>query len=296
MNGHPKTWAYEQDVRGLTKFVLCTLADYAGMKNKPPFPSYETLAAKCGISRSSVIRALSKLEEAKLVTKEKRFNKSNIYHLNMGSHADTGESHADTTEVPHRDSGSTTQTPKPTINQSTTNQLTKETDSGKGEEVEIQFPEALNTPDFKDAWLSYEQYRRETKLRPLPPSSVKAKLAELSEWGEEVAIEQIRQTIGNGWQGIFPPKSFSSMPRAAGAPEAMKGSAKNGSNGSTKKPPTMWILQKKQDAMDERLKELSNHRAEVAGGDYVWTNNDAKQEYFALRKNRAEINRQIMNL
>ena len=130
MNGHPTTWAYDQEVRGFSLLVLLALTDYAGMKNKPPFPSYETLAAKCGISRSTVIRALSKLEKAKLVTKEKRFNKSNIYHLNMGSHADTGESHADTMEVPHRDSGSPTQTPKPTINHSTTNQLTKEEEWG----------------------------------------------------------------------------------------------------------------------------------------------------------------------
>ena len=114
MNGHPSTWAWDEKAGGFSLLVLLALADYACMKNKPPFPSYETLATKCGISRSSVIRALSKLEKAKLVTKEKRFNKSNLYHLNMGSHTDTGESHTDTTEVPHRDSGSPTQTPKPT--------------------------------------------------------------------------------------------------------------------------------------------------------------------------------------
>ena len=85
--------------------------------------------------------------------------------------------------------------------------------------MEIEFPEALNTPEFKEQWNNFEAYRRENKFRRMKPRTIKAKLAEMDEWGEEVAIEQIRQTISNGWQGIFPPKSLPSKPRAAGASE-----------------------------------------------------------------------------
>ena len=58
----------------------------------------------------------------------------------------------------------------------------------------------------------------------------------------------------------------------------------------------MWELKQKMEAIDERLKVLSHHRAEVAGGDYVWTNDDAKKEYYDLRKKRTDINRQILEL
>ena len=289
MNQHPTTWAYDQEVRGFTKFVLCTLADYAGMKNKPPFPSYETLAAKCGISRSSVIRALSELEKAKLVTKEKRFNKSNIYHLNMGSHSDTGESHVDTTEVPHRDSGGITQTPKPTINHSTTNQLTKEEEWGvketKAKKVEL--PEVLNTSAFEAAWSSYLQYLGEIKKPPLAPSTVKEKWAEMAKWGHDTAIEAIRQTIGNGWKNIFPPKSIPSKPRAEGAPQPKESSAQ--------KPRSTWDIKQQIEAIDDRLSELRKHRGECAGGDYVWDSPTFKDQYRALFSKRKQLNAQLIN-
>ena len=45
----------------------------------------------------------------------------------------------------------------------------------------------------------------------------RSELAEMAGWGHDDAIGAIQKTIGNGWQSIYPPKSFSSKPRAEGA-------------------------------------------------------------------------------
>jgi len=66
-------------------------------------------------------------------------------------------------------------------------------------------PTALDTPEFCAAWQEYEQYRQESNLRSLKPRSVQTQWARMASWGSDVAIEAIRRTIANGWQGIFPP-------------------------------------------------------------------------------------------
>lgn len=67
-------------------------------------------------------------------------------------------------------------------------------------------PECLRTDLFRSAWEGYRAYRVEQKLKKLGPSSIKAKLKEMAEWGEQQAIEAIKTTIANGWTGIFKPK------------------------------------------------------------------------------------------
>ena len=66
-------------------------------------------------------------------------------------------------------------------------------------------PTALDTPEFFAAWQEYEQYRQESNLRSLKPRSVQTQWKRMASWGSDVAIEAIRRTIANGWQGIFPP-------------------------------------------------------------------------------------------
>lgn len=67
-------------------------------------------------------------------------------------------------------------------------------------------PEALNLADFKTSWLCYVAYRKERHLRPLGPRSVHEQWQEMVKWGRPAAISSIRETIRQGWQGLFPPK------------------------------------------------------------------------------------------
>ena len=85
MNQHPTTWAWAQDLKGLSKLVLLGLADYFGTKSKAAFPSFETLADKCDISRTSVYNAIKDLKLAVLirVTQRREDDRqlSNLYTL-----------------------------------------------------------------------------------------------------------------------------------------------------------------------------------------------------------------------
>lgn len=83
-----------------------------------------------------------------------------------------------------------------------------DTDKGAGAPVTV-YPPELDTPAFRSAWADYLAYRREGKLRPLKPRSVAGQIKEMATWGEPAAIESIRQTIRQSWQGLFAPKGQS---------------------------------------------------------------------------------------
>jgi hypothetical protein len=54
-------------------------------------------------------------------------------------------------------------------------------------------------------------------------------------------------------------------------------------------PRSRWERKQDLEAIDERLKELSWHRSEVAGGEYLWSSEKARVEYFGLKKQRRGI-------
>ena len=68
------------------------------------------------------------------------------------------------------------------------------------------FPSALSTPEFADAWKDWVAYRKE-RGQTLKPTTIKAQLATMQDWGAVDAVAAIRQSIMNGWQGIFEPRS-----------------------------------------------------------------------------------------
>jgi len=89
------------------------------------------------------------------------------------------------------------------------------TNTSSNEEVGVAFPANLQSADFGAAWESYLSYRKSSRLKSLAPASIQAQLRNLSEMGHDEAIEAINQSIANGWQGIFPPKSKKPAPAKA---------------------------------------------------------------------------------
>jgi 5-methylcytosine-specific restriction endonuclease McrA len=75
------------------------------------------------------------------------------------------------------------------------------------EESEVEFPPNLQTITFRKAWDGYIAYRKTARMKPLQPASIAAQLKKLSEWGHDIAIAAINETIANAWQGIFFPKT-----------------------------------------------------------------------------------------
>jgi hypothetical protein len=87
------------------------------------------------------------------------------------------------------------------------------------EEAIVEIPANLQTPEFRQAWEGYLEYRKKGHKKSLLPTSQVALLKQMSEWGHDAAISSINQSIAQGWQGIFEPKATfngkQQKPRAA---------------------------------------------------------------------------------
>jgi len=82
----------------------------------------------------------------------------------------------------------------------------------------VDFPLNLNTPAFAAAWADWTKHRKE-KRSALTASTIKQQLTKLADWGHDTAIESIRESIAQGWTGIFEPKAVGGgfgKPRPAG--------------------------------------------------------------------------------
>jgi DNA-binding transcriptional MocR family regulator len=102
------------------KLILLAIADYAGRDNNSAWPAITTLAARCGVSRITAVRAVRELEKLNLVSVENRSNKTNIYRLPVdekeGYQRDTPYQ-KDTPVVSERYSGGIREIPEPVRNQ-----------------------------------------------------------------------------------------------------------------------------------------------------------------------------------
>ena len=297
-------WEVPADLSPRARLVLLAMADYANEENQC-WPAYDKLQQKCGFARATVAKALTELIECGLIERVRRraddVQISNLYTLKMSkkpreelsSHpSSTLSSHPSSTLSSH--GYTVTQRQNPNTKPKSKEGETAEETSEETSEAEVEFPAELNTPEFQTQWKAYEAYRRENRFRPLKPSSVKAKLKEMSDWGHAQALQAINDTIANGWQGIFPPKTPPNTPpqfppfaaRAPRAPTTQEEVPRK----------TPWQIKTQIDAIDARRKELERHRAEAAGGEVIWDNQTARKEYYELRDKRKKLNEELINL
>lgn len=80
-------------------------------------------------------------------------------------------------------------------------------------------PQALDTPQFRNAWSEWEKYRSESSWK-LTPTSIKGQLKKLEKYGHDDAIASLEQSITNGWRGLFPPRRESGPSQRGPIPAA----------------------------------------------------------------------------
>jgi cobalamin-dependent methionine synthase I len=85
--------------------------------------------------------------------------------------------------------------------------------------AEALIPETLDTQDFRSAWLDWIAYRR-SENKSLTIIAAKSQLQDLARYGPVVAIDAIRHSIRNQYQGLFPEKAAqnANRPGTATAP------------------------------------------------------------------------------
>ena len=110
--------------------------------------------------------------------------------------------------------GSDVPAPSDATNETNERDETNETDETNEEALRAAiaaepsiFPANLDVPAFRQAWAEWFAYRRERNLASWKPRTIAAKLEQLADWGPTRAVEAIRTSIREGWQGIFEPKA-----------------------------------------------------------------------------------------
>jgi hypothetical protein len=68
MSFQAMTWAANQKLPAMQKIVLLMLANRTSSDNKTCYPSHDTLAEDCGMTKRSVIRQIAKLEQGGFLT------------------------------------------------------------------------------------------------------------------------------------------------------------------------------------------------------------------------------------
>jgi len=95
-------WAFDQQIKDpLAKLVLIAVADHINESTGDAWPSVERLEQMTCASRSTVIRKLKLLETSGFLQRTKRYNKTDLYQLNMVGVTQTGVTQTPL-EVSHR--------------------------------------------------------------------------------------------------------------------------------------------------------------------------------------------------
>lgn len=172
------------------------------------YPGIDSMAKHCLLSKHTVIDAVRVLESRGMVKVSRSTGERSRYILTRKTEWKiTVTLNARPVQMEER-CGANAVTPPVQTEERKVIQLRESIEGGAplAPEPVGALPGALNTDAFRTAWGDYLKHRRTSKMKKLQAQSVRAKWDEMAAWGEPVAIEAIRQSIANGYQGIFAPK------------------------------------------------------------------------------------------
>lgn len=153
------------------------------------------------------------------VTKSHADVTQNVTQNVTESHETSRESHAEVTKVTEKRAQSKSKSNKgasPPLTPGTFSDLTSDeiestadfselNPDGARAPASFEIPPELNTPEFVDAWSRWVAFRK-SRRKPVTAIAAKEQFADLSKFGPTVAVQAIRQSIKNDYQGLFPEK------------------------------------------------------------------------------------------
>jgi Helix-turn-helix domain len=235
--------------KGAVKYVLLALATYADDAGEC-FPSYATLVKATRLSLATVRRAVSAIPANEMVIVEKGtatrrpskyriiINERSPTNYAHGDHSSTLAKDVDCSQDDHSQNGDYAHGDHSTVlmvtpnyahgdtltTQELPNEPTKARKRARGSssvssennahDVDPPIPDSLQVPEFLKAWNEFDDHRRKGKASRAWTAHAKTiALKKCTELGPARAVTAIENSILNGWQGIFEPKSFPKPPR-----------------------------------------------------------------------------------
>jgi len=186
-----EVWEHE-GLQWYDKIVLMEIDSFT-KKDMDCFFSDEYLANFVGVSQRSIRNSLARLEENNLITRtgfdgRKRYMRSLLpgYPANAAGL-----------------SGKDCRADRQTLPKKKTNEQTKEQNT-----TEVVMP--WYSREFMSLWNMWKEDRARRRIKPYTPLGEQTALHKLHKechGDESVAITTIQNSIANGYQGLFPPKS-----------------------------------------------------------------------------------------
>lgn len=207
-----------QGIHPTSKLVLLCLADTASDDGEC-WPSYKTIADKCGLSRQSVISHIDKLCCARLLQKHRRKREdgsdtTSVLVISLPDYCYLPDRPAKLyPRVKSLDSPGQDSLHPPVKNFDTKNLSVEPTiepnpplspqgeKSGKDKEDDYTIPAELDNEPFLDAWEEWKQHRKDIKKK-LTATAAKKQLSMLAK-NKADAVEIINVSIMNGYTGLF---------------------------------------------------------------------------------------------
>jgi helix-turn-helix protein len=197
--------------KGLDRLVLLAIANFAHAKTGKCFPSISSIAGKCGITDRTVQRCITRIKglgelsiipggtfDGKLRANEYRITLTGCTPYTGGT-SDTGTSVNGTLE------------PVSNSHPNKEYQSRRNKESGAAAQSSLftnpildRIPNNLRTDEFLDYWKRWQQHLLEIKRKLTRQQEIES-LKRLSAWGPERAVEALKHTIAQGWQGIREP-------------------------------------------------------------------------------------------
>lgn len=192
----------------LRKLVLIKLADNANDLGEC-WPSYQHIADQCEIDRSTVRKHIKNLEGQGLLRIENRLgpkgNSSNLYQLTFSGvgPGSTPVGHTPTPVGPESTGGVGPESTRTSHSLEPVNEPLGAVATTASRKPRFDPLTAKPGNVSAETWADWCQYRREIR-KPLTAKMCEQQGKALA--GHPAPDEVLRQSIGNGWTGIFPDK------------------------------------------------------------------------------------------
>ena len=165
--------------------------------------SLDTWAERWGWNKSAVRRFLKLLEKDGMIRTTNETITTRITVCNYESYQDVSNG-SETETKRRRNAGETQVTPEEQDNNRTMKQKNKSVRVSKSKKDVAPPPELMEIDGFPEAWADWMIFRTEIG-KSLVPSTIQGQFKKLLKLRNPVAV--IRQSIENGWQGLFEVKT-----------------------------------------------------------------------------------------